>query len=668
MKKLNYLITLLVLTVLLLQACKKDPLVGDAFEETATEEQGQNVFNISDQSTITRSGEGENIKTILGDLRNNPFTVEKMAQAHRNLYGSSLTEMEATHLYIKFMPSSWEDMATLSSSDVFLLDFPLEYEIVEMGDYYQEIGDGSFPVLYTVVSLDFVFPNVDYEIIERLYLDKSDPLLIAESFILTGNADEITSYVFKGGLRHEDLIMYDGTPVEQAIDEPECPPGCEAVLILGGMGIPPEAWEWDCDCTPPPQQTLNECGCPVFASRQRKPGGCVNVEDTELSTPGTPTTFLGVRNVRVIAYDGYFNFDETETDEKGCWNIDDEYHGNAWFWIKYKNNRCKIRGTENNSHAFRQWLFPIVHYVGKLVGPTYNNISVNYSMYTASGSQAHRFWGAATVNNAVHEFHDYSATDLIAPPPNDLDIYIGHGEVIGYAIMSVQNQLSASVGAAMGATTLWAGPFTWLTALHGWAVTMARLPDVFIGTNYNNSDGLKQLAYHEIAHASHFNQVGSAYWRDLVTAEIIADGHGDMNSDNAGLISVCESWAEYIGQLYADRTYGGSNSIPNDWLITLERTRDETISHVPVGLYHDLVDIGEPTYISGGATVSACNQDGTGCIIIPDAVSGFTNAQMFSCLTSGTFTVNDFRGCLITNHLPSTGNTAAAVLTLFGSY
>ncbi|GJM34541.1 MAG: hypothetical protein DHS20C18_35420 [Saprospiraceae bacterium] len=43
-------------------------------------------------------------------------------------------------------------------------------------------------------------------------------------------------------------------------------------------------------------------------------------------------------------------------------------------------------------------------------------------MWTAQGSQAHRFWGAATVNNAVHEFHDYAAIDGINPPPGNLGV------------------------------------------------------------------------------------------------------------------------------------------------------------------------------------------------------------------------------------------------------
>ncbi|GJM35675.1 MAG: hypothetical protein DHS20C18_46760 [Saprospiraceae bacterium] len=235
--------------------------------------------------------------------------------------------------------------------------------------------------------------------------------------------------------------------------------------------------------------------------------------------------------------------------------------------------------------------------------------------------------------------------------------------------MSVQNQLSEAAGTALGLATSWAGPFAPLIAVIGWGVTQAYLPDVYIGVNFNKSDRLKSLAYHEIAHASHFTQVGSSYWEELVIAEIFANGHGDQNSDGAELIAVCESWADYIGgHLYVDRTYGGNFSGIRSWEDQLERTWNESQNHIPVGLYHDLVDVGESSFISGGISVTACNQADSGCTTIADQVSGFSNVQMFSCLTPLTFTIEQFRDCLITNHLGSTSNTAAQVNTLFNSY
>jgi len=43
---------------------------------------------------------------------------------------------------------------------------------------------------------------------------------------------------------------------------------------------------------------------------------------------------------------------------------------------------------------------------------------------------------------------------------------------------------------------------------------------------------------------------------------------------------------------YTNRSYPpNSNDIPNgSYLTTLEETKNETLNHVPVGFYHDLID------------------------------------------------------------------------------
>ena len=57
-----------------------------------------------------------------------------------------------------------------------------------------------------------------------------------------------------------------------------------------------------------------------------------------------------------------------------------------------------------------------------------NDIEVNYHRVFEPGSWAHVYWGAATTNNALHEFHDHAAVDNIAAPPLGLDFYLWHGQ------------------------------------------------------------------------------------------------------------------------------------------------------------------------------------------------------------------------------------------------
>lgn len=309
-------------------------------------------------------------------------------------------------------------------------------------------------------------------------------------------------------------------------------------------------------------------------------------------------------------------------------------------------------------------------YVGVLNGGTYNNISINYLMYDINNpnTNAHLYWGTATVNNSLHEFHDYATADGINLPSDGLDILIGPSTGYGYALMDAQYVLGAHLAAGFTAT-FFTNPLVGLIGLVGIGGLLEYLPDIHIGVSATRSDMLKSLAYHEIAHASHFTQVGANYWTQLAASEIIANGHGDENSTNAELIGLCESWADYIGgHVYTHRTYGPDNSIPNNWDILLERTWNESQNHIPVGLYRDLADIGEPTFFRDGTLVSSCNQDGLGCTIITDNVNGFTNAQMFSSLNANMFTFSQYQNDLINNHLNATSNTVGQVNDLFNSY
>ena len=143
-----------------------------------------------------------------------------MNTAKTRLYGAGAQPISPTHRYIKFLPSAPEHLAYLedweTEEQVPLFDFPLEYEVVTTAEYYidPEVTDSIYTYQYASIPIGTGLPEVPFEVIDELYLDRSDPLLVAEAFILTGNEDEITEYVFNGGLGQEELLIYNGTPVE----------------------------------------------------------------------------------------------------------------------------------------------------------------------------------------------------------------------------------------------------------------------------------------------------------------------------------------------------------------------------------------------------------------------------------------------------------------------
>ncbi len=85
---------------------------------------------------------------VLGEKLENPYTVENMQKAWQNVKKSKTVakrgmeeeiEITTTHLYIRFKPKDEEELTLLQKDTTLLLfDHPLDYEITEEGDFYQD--------------------------------------------------------------------------------------------------------------------------------------------------------------------------------------------------------------------------------------------------------------------------------------------------------------------------------------------------------------------------------------------------------------------------------------------------------------------------------------------------------------------------------------------------
>ena len=75
--------------------------------------------------------EAEPTMIVLGKKLENPYTTENMRDAFTSLYPSkSGTEIQTTHLYVRFLPDNEDEMETLSSFGLDLVDYPVDYEIL----------------------------------------------------------------------------------------------------------------------------------------------------------------------------------------------------------------------------------------------------------------------------------------------------------------------------------------------------------------------------------------------------------------------------------------------------------------------------------------------------------------------------------------------------------
>lgn len=139
---------------------------------------------------------------VLGERLENPYKTENITKALNSLYPTKAggDAVRATDLYVRFLPASQAEFDTLLSRGLRLLDHPMDYAIETEGDWYHdpEIPQGQITWQYTVVPVDFEFPDIRYEIIDECYLAENDPetksdtgvdweAVERQAYIMTGN-------------------------------------------------------------------------------------------------------------------------------------------------------------------------------------------------------------------------------------------------------------------------------------------------------------------------------------------------------------------------------------------------------------------------------------------------------------------------------------------------
>ncbi|KAA1245442.1 hypothetical protein [Aquimarina sp. RZ0] len=121
----------------------------------------------------------QNGAIVLGQKLQNPYAVENMKKAYQNLTDgltTGITVPNKTHYYVKFDPRTEEKLDLLKNDESLeLFSYPLDYEMVEGGDYYHDpqIPIDEVTYQYSAVPVTYKFPDVPYQILEELYLPKT---------------------------------------------------------------------------------------------------------------------------------------------------------------------------------------------------------------------------------------------------------------------------------------------------------------------------------------------------------------------------------------------------------------------------------------------------------------------------------------------------------------
>lgn len=337
---------------------------------------------------------------------------------------------------------------------------------------------------------------------------------------------------------------------------------------------------------------------------QRSPKVCVSVEDTQLSTHNDCSTYMGVRNVKVIFKSIYAPIIiEKYTNHDGAVYFNNKLYGHWRMYVEFINPFCSVLGLEEFSASnMLNFVKPVKDYVGTF-NNSFNDISVCYDNSTDNQSQAFRYWRAATINNSVFEYLIWCSRESVTQPPKDLVIVGTNLDNSGAAPML--DKIFDTGSPTFGAVSNILGilyEVTWIVE----NLVRKFSPDIVMNTltAEGRSDAIKQVMYHELSHASHFQELGypgdaEPYWIAVINYIVLNLGYGNGTANDAGRIAVVENWAWTVGNVVADEAYGESHSNDtwnierNRWLYLREANMFVN-GFIQSGLCLDLIDTNLP--------------------------------------------------------------------------
>ncbi len=268
------------------------------------------------------------------------------------------------------------------------------------------------------------------------------------------------------------------------------------------------------------------------ASEPAKPSGRLCIVDGKRG--GEPEGIAGVR----VSCNTFVKFAHTYTDSQGYYTMDREFTSELRYRIVFQNEKGFGIGLN-------KILVPASSSTMGKAGPEGVSLTVD------NGSDR-RLFTRSVVNNAAYDYFESCAVRdrKILPPPANTRIWIFQALEACSTPMLQQGVLvdETAIGEFLGEFSKYVKMF---------------LPDITLGVKgVEEYSTIYSGTVHELAHASHFSQVGKQFWNKCVgyvIASFIESGgrmYGVGSGDGAGHCEVGEMWAYYVqNRLYKER-YG----------------------------------------------------------------------------------------------------------------
>jgi hypothetical protein len=601
--------------------------------------------------------------TVLAYQLPNPYTVANMRQAYSNVKGGNWSHIAANNLYVRFKPTSKEQLLTLlETMDLELDDTPLDYKIAQEGDFYQDpaIPADEITWQYAVVPTGYSFPaGIQYQVLANVHLPaEADYAVEAEAERLAGlngDGDDLA-----GANSMQNSLSMDAFDLT-------CAPGFvwdreqkKCVEICG------EGTTWNEEL----QACVSNSPTPTPPVRA---GGRITVFDTNFNT------LQGVRKLRVVAK-RWFKIERMYTNDNGNFTSTKNFRNKVKVIVKFKNGDASVKHVR----GARLWemLDATKWKLGTYSAGAINSIDARFPFDWNNSTLAKRNWAAASIHNAVQEFKDYSALEGTPGLPGNLKILMSNfsSSVGGSAPLfarRLKDELPLAfvehfvVGAAHPAAAV-------ASAIIFYLRTQI---DITTHFRYVSSDELKETMYHELAHASLYTQAGNAWYDSVVNHTLVEmiDGpapYGTGTERGSPMIAMNEGWAYHYGRYLAGFRYTNTASCvnsqkdgqryssngtgcgiadPNPHWAAIEdfnpRLLNDPFKWIPKGLFNDLRD-NTPNELVNLSTVD-------------DQVFGYTNQQLINAIDSDITSPQAYQARLL---LENNNYQALSVNALFSSY
>jgi hypothetical protein len=499
-------------------------------------------------------------KIILGERLKNPYSVSSMQSAfnyyNKNVGDSPFVDkvVKATLYYIKILPTTEEHLKTLDDLDKsddetspILHDYPLNYEIIEEGDYYinpKDENDLYYPA-YTVIPVDYQLPsNLPYEIIEPLYYPKDEEFDV-----------ETVSLVFADW--QEDLKAQFGTEIY----EKDLPRLLKLWKDFDEGNLTEEEFE--------AKGFFSDLWDSLFGRRYR-PNGNVNIENTD-------TNIYEPLQKAKISIGRSFWWRYTYTNDNGYFNSPKRYRGKVRIRAKWRGYTATIRKTWNEILGL--WVSDHLMTIKRSNNPRTKNISYTepHDGILGVDLQGGHLWFKGTTHNGLRKYIDFCNA-------NGINKTISHANVWSFARGGASStpmlnrfpilpQMASVAG--IGQSNLW---HVMTQSISGSSISMVpswlRPDQIYQGlrdkkinnTGSSNTVRIHQLVFHESGHYSHALKAGSWFWANVFATELsnqILEGSpyadGNKPSFQAGArIGLAEGWGTLTEFKITNFYYGKS--------------------------------------------------------------------------------------------------------------